>query len=72
MFLFDGRTCNMDHDDMIRRNNVCHLLEQWKLLTVLDKTKIGQLTNLKDLRIVPHREKTEWELVPKYLIGVKK
>ena len=73
LFLLDGLTANIDETDLGRRNTIAKLLEEWNLLTVLDKDKVNSiLTPINQIKIIPFKEKTDWELCPKYHIGKSK
>jgi len=73
LFLLDGLTANIDETDIGRRNTIAKLLEEWNLLTVVDKDKVNCiLTPLNQIKIIPFKEKKEWELCPKYHIGKNK
>lgn len=73
LFLLDGLTANIDETDIGRRNTIAKLLEEWNLLTVVDKDKVNCiLTPINQIKIIPFKEKTEWELCPKYHIGKSK
>lgn len=72
LFLLDGLKSDIDETDIGRRNTIAKLLEEWNLLTVLDKDKVNSiLTPLNQIKIIPFKEKVEWELCPKYHIGGK-
>lgn len=72
LFLLDGLKSDIDETDIGRRNMIAKLLEEWNLLTVVDKIKMNSiLTPLNQIKIIPFKEKTEWELCPKYHIGGK-
>lgn len=73
LFLLDGLAANIDETDIGRRNTIAKLLEEWNLLTVVDKDKVNCiLTPINQIKIIPFKEKTEWELCPKYHIGKSK
>lgn len=73
LFLLDGLTANIDETDLGRRNTIAKLLEEWNLLTVVDKDRVNCiLTPINQIKIIPFKEKTEWELCPKYHIGKSK
>jgi hypothetical protein len=73
LFLLDGLTANIDETDIGRRNTIAKLLEEWNLLTVVDKDKVNCiLTPINQIKIIPFKEKGEWELCPKYHIGKSK
>lgn len=70
LFLLDGLSSDIDQTDIGRRNTIAKLLEEWNLLTVVDKEKLNSiLTPLNQIKIIPFKEKPEWELCPKYHIG---
>ena len=63
---------NIDETDIGRRNTISKLLEEWGLLMVVDKEKMNAiLTPLNKIKIIPFKEKINWELCPKYHIGKK-
>lgn len=70
MFILDGLDSDMSTDDLGRRNTIVKLLTEWGLITPLnsDKYKEPQLS-LARLKIIPHKDKSSWDLVPKYHIG---
>jgi len=70
LFLLDGLSSDIEENDLGRRNTIAKLLEEWNLLTVIDKDKMNSiLTPINQIKIIPFKEKTEWELCPKYHIG---
>lgn len=72
MFMLDGKETNFSEDDLARRNTIADLLDQWGLLTIVDKRAIEEpRASIRKIKIVPFKEKGEWELVPKYNIGGK-
>lgn len=72
LFLLDGLKSDIDETDIGRRNTIAKLLEEWNLLTIVDKDKVNSiLTPLNQIKIIPFKEKVEWELCPKYHIGGK-
>jgi hypothetical protein len=72
-FLLDGLPSDMDETDIGRRNTIGKLLDEWNLLTVVDKDKMNSiLTPINQIKIIPFKEKTDWELCPKYHIGKDK
>jgi len=72
LFLLDGKESNFSDNDMQRRNKITKLLSEWGLLVVVDETKLEDSSSISQIKIIPHREKNEWELIPKYSIGSKK
>jgi len=70
LFLLDGLSSDIEENDLGRRNTIAKLLEEWNLLTVVNKDKMNSiLTPINQIKIIPFKEKTEWELCPKYHIG---
>ena len=70
LFKLDGKPTNIDDSDIARRNTIVGLLEQWNLVSVVNK---GQITEpkspLSQIKIIPYKEKSEWKLTTKYSIG---
>jgi len=72
LFLLDGKPSNFDQSDEGRRNTITNLLADWGLVEIVDKAKTTEpLTPLSQIKIIPFKEKNEWNLVPKYNIGRK-
>ena len=70
LFKLDGKPSNLDESDIARRNTIVSLLEQWKLVSVVNKTQIEDpKAPLSQIKIIPFREKSEWKLTTKYSIG---
>jgi hypothetical protein len=73
LFSLDGKPTDFSENDVARRNTVVNLLSDWDLLGIVDKEKTKELTvSLSQIKIIPHKEKAEWQLIPKYNIGAKK
>jgi len=74
LFALDGKPSDFyeNVDDIARRNTIANLLEQWNLLTLVDGSKSSQpVADMSKIKILPFKEKDEWELVSKYTIGKK-
>jgi hypothetical protein len=70
MFVLDGLDSDISEDDLGRRNTIVKLLVEWELVNVLDPKQYEQpQLSLARLKIIPHKEKKEWTLIPKYHIG---
>ena len=70
LFKLDGKPTNIDESDIGRRNTIVKLLEQWKLLTILDPSQMeSPQAPLSQIKIIPFKEKSEWKLTTKYSIG---
>ena len=69
LFKIDGKPCDISIEDIQRRNAIACLLEEWDLLEIVDKLKVEDKIHIRKMKIIPFREKREWELIPKYNIG---
>lgn len=72
MFALDDLPTSINTEDIGRRNTIATLLEEWGLVKIVDKTKITEKVPLNKIKILPYKEKNEWELCPKYHIGRSK
>ena len=64
------RPSNIDESDIGRRNTIVGLLEQWNLVSVVNKTQIEEpKAPLSQIKIIPFKEKGDWKLTTKYSIG---
>lgn len=72
LFMLDGKLNNFDDEDKARRNTIVTLLEQWDLVKVVHTAKIQEpVAPLSQIKILPYKDKGEWELAAKYSIGRK-
>jgi len=73
LFALDGKPTNISDEDIGRRNTIVQLLAEWGLIMVVEPNKCNEpKTSLSQIKILPYKEKNEWELVTKYNIGRKK
>ena len=75
LFLLDGKDSSFDEKDKGRRNTIVNLLEQWKLVKVAPESahKVqSPVLPMSSIKILSFQEKSDWNLIPKYSIGVKK
>lgn len=73
LFALDGRPSSITDEDIARRNRIVLLLEQWNLVRIIDKPAIQDNTApLSTIKVLNFKEKGDWELKTKYLIGKKK
>ena len=72
LFALDGKESNITSNDVERRNTIAGLLQDWGLLKIVEVSKAEPKASLSQIKVVSHKEKEEWELVPKYNIGKKK
>lgn len=69
LFLLDGKPSNLTENDIQRRNTIVTLMSDWGLLETVKP--IGETAPLNQIKIISHKEKGDWELCPKYNIGIK-
>ena len=67
-FILDGLKSDISDSDLARRNTICRLLEEWGLFNILDDDLEPQ-ASMSQIKIIPHKDKDDWELIPKYHIG---
>ena len=46
-------------------------MSDWGLLTIEQVNQAQPIAPLRQIKIIPYKEKNEWELCPKYNIGNK-
>lgn len=71
LFLLDGKRANLEENDLLRRNSIATLLSDWGLVQIVDTTQVNECAPLRQIKIIPYRERDNWELCPKYSIGNK-
>ncbi len=71
LFLLDGKKSNLEENDIARRNTIAQLMSDWGLIEVQNKQILEPLAPMRQIKIIPFREKNDWELCPKYNIGNK-
>jgi hypothetical protein len=71
LFLLDGKKATLEEADIARRNTIATLLSDWGLVNIIDNSMARDKAPLRQIKVVSFREKSEWELCPKYNIGVK-
>lgn len=71
LFLLDGKKANLEESDVQRRNTIATLMGDWGLVDIQNKEKASNCAPLRLIKILPYKEKNEWELCPKYNIGNK-
>ena len=70
LFSLDGLDSDISDTDIGRRNTIVKLLEQWKLISIVDESMVSEpIAPLSQIKIIPHKEKNEWKLTTKYSIG---
>ena len=69
LFLLDGKPSNLMENDLQRRNTIITLLSDWGLIDVVNKEQAQDIAPLRQIKIISHRDKDQWNLMPKYNIG---
>jgi hypothetical protein len=47
-------------------------MSDWGLISIESSLKVESLAPMRQIKIIPYKEKNNWELCPKYNIGNKK
>lgn len=70
LFMLDGKKANLEESDVGRRNTIATLLSDWGLVTFSKPADPDQpIAPLRLIKIIPFKDKANWELCPKYNIG---
>ncbi len=69
LFLLDGKPSNLNVNDLQRRNTIATLLSDWGLVSIVNSEQSKDKAPLRQIKIIPYRDKANWELLPKYNIG---
>jgi len=71
LFALDGKNSTLSENDIQRRNTIALLLQDWNLIDVVNTTLVENKAPLSQIKVLPFKEKSEWNLVAKYNIGKK-
>ena len=71
LFALDGKKSTLTSNDIERRNTIAVLLQDWNLIDIVNKTAIENKAPLSQIKVLPFKEKNEWNLTAKYNIGKK-
>jgi hypothetical protein len=73
LFALDGKPTNFAEEDEMRRNTIVNLLEEWGLVEIVnqDMTK-DKIAPISQIKVLSHKEKSDWILEAKYTIGKKR
>ena len=73
LFSLDGKPSNFSDDDKARRNTIANLMAEWSLVKLINPYATREpVAPLSQIKILPYKEKDDWELVAKYNIGRKR
>ncbi len=71
LFALDGKKSTLTENDIQRRNTIALLLQDWNLIDVVNTALVENKAPLSQIKVLPFKEKSEWNLVAKYNIGKK-
>ena len=72
LFGLDGKPSNFSEEDIARRNTSANLIAEWGLVVLVDTNKTKEpIAAMSQIKIIPFKEKNDWELITKYSIGRK-
>ena len=71
LFALDGKKSTLVENDIQRRNTITLLLQDWNLIDIVDTTKVDNKAPLSQIKVLPFKEKNDWNLTAKYNIGKK-
>ena len=71
LFALDGKKATLVANDIQRRNTIAILLQDWNLIDIVKPTDAEDKAPLSQIKVLPFKEKKEWNLSAKYNIGKK-
>mgnify|MGYP000073409166 FL=1 len=71
LFALDGKNSTLTENDIQRRNTITLLLQDWNLIEVVNTSLVENKAPLSQIKVLPFKEKGEWNMVAKYNIGKK-
>jgi hypothetical protein len=71
LFLLDGKYNNLTVNDIQRRNRIAFLLQDWGLVKIVQPEKFQDVCPMNQIKVIPYKEKQNYNLVSKYTIGKK-
>ena len=73
LFKLDGKSSSFSDSDKARRNAIVNILAEWGLLEIVDPEKTKDpIIPINQIKILPYKEKKNWNLETKYNIGKSK
>ena len=70
LFILDGKDSDFSENDVARRNTIVKLLSEWGLVNIVDPLEEDEpIAPISQIKILPYKEKPEWELIAKYQIS---
>lgn len=71
LYALDGKKVDIESEDILRRNRIACLLEDWGMIELVDSSIRNEMIALNRIKILNHSEKEDWELRSLYSIGKK-
>tara|TARA_B110000977_G_scaffold2067_1_gene2855 strand:+ start:3723 stop:4127 length:405 start_codon:yes stop_codon:yes gene_type:complete len=72
LFILDGKKNTFTEEDLARRNTIVNLLEEWELISIVNPMSDEAVSApINQIKILSHKEKSNWTLEAKYNIGKK-
>lgn len=71
MMLLDGKPVTLNERDIQRRNRIVNILVRWGFITPVNCEYMSNMVRRDQIEVLPYLQKEEWELIPKYSIGIK-
>lgn len=72
LFILDGKKNTFTEEDLARRNTIVNLLEEWELISIVNPMSDEDVSApINQIKILSHKEKSNWTLEAKYNIGKK-
>ena len=71
LFALDGKNSSLSTNDIERRNTITLLLQDWNLIEIVNTSLVENKAPLSQIKVLPFKEKSEWNMVAKYNIGKK-
>lgn len=71
LFALDGKKATLVENDIQRRNTIAVLLSDWSLIEIVNPQAAENKAPLSQIKVLPFKEKKEWNLSAKYNIGKK-
>ena len=71
LFALDGKNATLSENDIQRRNTIAILLQDWSLIDIVKKESAENKAPVSQIKVLPFKEKNEWNLSAKYNIGKK-
>ena len=71
LFALDGKNSTLTENDIQRRNTIALLLQDLNLIEVVNASLVENKAPLSQIKVLPFKEKSEWNMVAKYNIGKK-